>query len=82
MKDKYEQLGFNHPKFLENPYGIRIYIGTKGEKDWCIGIPNKLIRAKCSSFKYDKNVMFYFVTEKYALSIAEKYTELAKKFKE
>lgn len=77
MDDKYEQLGFERPKILENPYGIRIYIGTKGEEDWCVEIPKELCKMKCASFNYDKNYMVYLVSEEYALEVAEKYTKLA-----
>ena len=69
------------PDFLYNPYGIRIYIGTKGEDDWAVEIPNELTKTKSSAFKYDKNVMLYLVTEEYALEIARVYTEMAKKLK-
>lgn len=79
MKDKYKQLGFNHPKFLENPYGIRIYIGTDGEDDWCVEIPKRLCKKFCGKFNCDNGFTFYFVTEKLALEIAEKYTKLAKR---
>ena len=78
MDDTYKKLGFERAKILENPYGIKIYIGTKGEDDWCVEVPKELCNIKCSSFKYDKNFMFYLVTEEYALEIASKYTELAK----
>lgn len=79
--DKYQQLEFQQPEFLENPYGIIIYIGTKGKDNWCVEIPNKLTRAEFACFKYDKNFTFYGVTEEFALEIAAKYTELAKKLK-
>ena len=78
MKSTYEKLGFEQSKILENPYGIRIYIGTKGEEDWCVEIPKELCKKSCSKFNYDNNFTFYFVTEQYALEIAERYTALAK----
>ena len=81
MKDMYEQLGFKQPKFLENHYGIKIYIGTKNEEDWCVEIPKELCKKECSKFDYDSNFTFYFVTEKHALELAERYTELAKSLK-
>lgn len=46
MEDVYKKLGFKHPEFLENPYGIKIYIGTKGEDDWCVEIPKELVSGK------------------------------------
>ena len=79
MDELYKRLSFKQPEFLENPYGIRIYIGTKGEDDWAVEIPNKLSKAKSSAFKYDKNIVFYLVTEEYALELAERYTKIAKK---
>lgn len=78
MKSAYEKLGFEQPKILENPYGIRIYIGTKNEEDWCVEVPKELCKKSCSKFNYDNNFTFYFVTEQYALEIAERYTALAK----
>ena len=35
MSNIYEHLEFNTPKFLENPYGIKIYMGTK-DKGWLV----------------------------------------------
>ena len=81
MNDKYKKLGFKNPEFLENPYGIRIYIGTKGEYDWSVEIPKELATVKCSCFKYNRSFVFYLISEDYALEIAEKYTELAKQLK-
>lgn len=78
MASAYEKLGFEQSKILENPYGIRIYIGTKGEEDWCVEIPKALCKKNCSKFNYDNNFTFYFITEEYALEIAERYTALAK----
>ncbi len=46
MSNIYEHLGFNTPKFLENPYGIKIYMGTKDKDDWCVVIPKELVRKK------------------------------------
>ena len=79
MENEYLQLGFKRPEFLENQYGIKIYIGTKGKDDWSVEIPNELAKKKSSSFNYDKNVIFYLVSEEHALAIARVYTELAKK---
>ena len=81
MEDIYKKLEFKRPKILENPYGIKIYIGTKDEDDWCVEIPHELCKTKCSSYISDKSFMFYLITEKEALRIAEKYTELAKQLK-
>lgn len=81
MDALYIQLGFKQPAFLQNPYGIRIYLGTKGEDDWCVVIPKKLVKMKCSHYNYDTDYASYFVSEQEALSIAKKYTELARKAK-
>jgi hypothetical protein len=77
----YEKLGFKQPNILVNPYGIKIYVGTKGEDDWCVEIPKELCKKKCACYKYDKNYIFYLVTEDHALALAEIYTELVKKIK-
>lgn len=79
MDDRYEKLGFKQPDILVNPYGIKIYVGTEGEGDWCVEIPKELCKLKCASFNYDKNYMFYLVNESEALSLAEVYTGLARK---
>lgn len=78
MEDLYKQLEFKKPTFLQNPYGIRIYIGTKGKDDWCIVIPKELVKMKCSHYNYNKDYAIYFITEKHALETARTYTELAK----
>lgn len=81
MKDLYKKLGFKQPDFLENPYGIRIYIGTSGSDDWGVVIPKELVKMKCSRYNYNKDYNVYFVTERHALRIAEEYTEFAKSLK-
>ena len=70
MKEVYEKLGFKQPQYLENQYGIRIYIGTKHLNDWCVEIPKYLCNNNLSTF--------YLITEEKALNIAEKYTRIAK----
>lgn len=77
MKDLYRQLGFKRPEYMENNYGIRIYIGTEGKEDWCVEVPKELCDTK--KYKYGKNIMFYLVTEEQAIEIATKYTEVARK---
>ena len=81
MEDVYKELGFKQPAILENPYGIRIYIGTKGEDDWAVEIPNKLCKAKSPGFTYDKPVVAYLITEEDALDISRRFTEIAKRMK-
>lgn len=79
MDERYEQLGFKAPSFLENKYGIRIYIGTKGEDDWCVLIPNKIIRLKITDSMFAKqDCCLYLVTEKTALETAAQWTAIAK----
>lgn len=78
MEEIYEQLGFKKPNFVENPYGIKIYFGTKGKDDWCIEIPKKLAQEKSKYYKCDNNFIIYFVKEEDVLRIAEMYTDLAK----
>lgn len=79
--DLYSKLGFKRPEFLENPYGIRIYLGTKGRSDWCIVIPKALVKLKCSQYDHYQDYAMYFISEHEALSVAKMYTELAKKSK-
>ena len=81
MDDRYKELGFKQPKLLRNPYGIRIYIGTKGKDDWCVVIPEKLCKLKNPSYNYGKDYAVYLVSEQAALSVAKEYTELARKQK-
>ena len=81
MDDLYKELGFKQPKVMRNPCGIRIYIGTKGEVDWCVVIPKKLVKLKHPNDSYDKDYVVYLVSEQEALSVAKEYTELAMKAK-
>lgn len=83
MEDLYDSLGFNKPNYVENPYGIKIYLGTKGKDDWCVEIPKELIQEVHRSYyksryKLDKNCVVYCVTEEVASRIAKKYTDWAK----
>lgn len=82
MKDLYESLGFKTPDYVENQYGIRIYLGTKYCEDWCIEIPKNLAQRKCPDYNLRNNLCMYFVTEEYALNMAKEYTELAEKISE
>ena len=81
MEALYERLGFKRPEYLENPYGIKIYIGTKGEDDWGVVIPKELVKMKCKEYNFCNDYNVYFVDETYALTIAEMYTELAERLK-
>lgn len=83
MEDLYNSLGFTKPNYIENPYGIKIYLGTKDKDDWCVEIPKELIQEVHrgyyrSRYKFDKNCVIYCVTEEEALNIAKKYTNWAK----
>lgn len=79
MESRYESLGFKRTEYVENPYGIKIYIGTKGKEDWCVEIPNELARKVCTTkFNYDNDSVIYLISEEDALRIAEKFTNLAK----
>lgn len=80
MENLYESLGFKRVEFVENPYGIKIYLGTKDKDDWCVEIPKELAQKKYSYYKCNKNYVIYFVEERDALRIAEAYTNLAKEF--
>ena len=77
MSNLYENLGFETPKVLENPYGIKIYIGTKGKDDWCVEIPKRLVKKKVKDQMLNDNLVFYFVSEKTALSIASEWISVA-----
>lgn len=78
MENLYESLGFKSPAFVENPYGIKIYFGTKGNDDWCVEIPKELVPKRCGYYKCNKNYVVYLIRERDALRIAEVYTNLAR----
>lgn len=81
MTNLYAELGFRQPEYLENSYGIKIYIGTKGKEDWCVEIPKEIVKEKYKDYKYNHNYTVYLVDEAHALAVAKKYTELAKQLK-
>lgn len=78
MMDKYQELGFHRPNVLMNDYGIRIYVGTHGEDDWCVQIPVNLLNKKQGRKYFDKDFTWYLVSESDALRIAENYTKIAR----
>ena len=78
MEKIYEELGFKNPDFIENSYGIKIYLGTKGQDDWSIEIPKELAQYRCARYKSNQNCIIYLISEEDALRIAEVYTKLAK----
>jgi hypothetical protein len=87
MQDKYTELGFKPPAFIENPYGIKIYIGTKGKDDWTVVIPQWIIQREFGHNEYfkkckcNKDVVLYLVTEEHALEMAERFTKIAQRYK-
>ena len=93
MSNVYENLGFETPKVLENAYGIKIYIGTKDKDDWCVEIPKHILKKKhrqtilgdkptimqtIKSKMMEEPLVFYYISEKKALSIASEWTNIAK----
>lgn len=78
MMDKYQELGFHRPKYLMNDCGIRIYIGTPGEEDWCVQIPVALLNKKVGNKRFDKDFTLYLISESEALRIAENFTTIVK----
>lgn len=80
MEDIYKNLEFKRPEIIENPYGIKIYLGTKGKEDWCIEVPKELARKKCHGYKLDCNYVVYLTSEEEVLRIAREFTQLAREF--
>jgi hypothetical protein len=74
MDNLYEALGFEKPNFMQNPYGIKIYIGTKGKEDWCVEVPKELVKEHYQNYIVDYNYVVYFVSEEDALHIAKEFT--------
>jgi hypothetical protein len=81
VEDQRAALGFKQPTVLVNPFGIKIYTGTKGKEDWCIEIPKELAKKKCSVYRCNGNFVLYGVTEENALSVAKEFTNLAKEMR-
>ena len=87
-ENKYTELGFKPPAFVENTYGIRIYIGTKGKDDWTVVVPKWIIKNVYGNNRYSKEHMYnkdvtlYCITEECALDVAERHTRLAQNIKE
>lgn len=77
MEDVYKKLGFKSSEILENTFGIRIYVGTKGKNDWCIVIPKVLCEMKCKNYPYDNPFISYCISESEVINLAKEYTELA-----
>ncbi len=81
MEDTYKSLGFKPPDFVENAYGIKIYLGTKGESDWCVEVPMELCKLKCPNYPFSYGYCDYLITEEEVLRIAREFTELAERNK-
>lgn len=75
----YESLGFKPPNFVENPYGIKIYLGTKGKNDWCVEVPKELAKLKCPNYDFGCNYVVYLESEEKVLLVAREFTELAER---
>ena len=80
MEDAYKSLEFKKTEVIENPYGIKIYLGSKDKDDWCIEIPKELARKKCRSYNHDYNYVVYLTSEANVLRIAREFTQIAKQF--
>ena len=81
MEDIYKSLGFKSPDFVENAYGIKIYLGTKDESDWCIEVPRELCKLKTPHYPFGYNYVVYLESEEEVLRIAREFTELAERNK-
>ena len=82
MTEMYKSLGFKTPDFIENQYGIKIYLGTKGKDDWCIEVPIALVKLKCPNYPFTYGYRDYLITEEEVLRIAREFTELAERSKQ
>ena len=80
INDTYKALGFKSPDFIENQYGIKIYLGTKGKDDWCVEIPKEMARIKSISRVPNCNVVFYLVSEAEAIRLAADWTCFAERW--
>ena len=77
MKAEYTKLGFKKPEYLENEYGIKIYLGTTDKDNWCVEIPKKFMGKDYEKY-CDKDFAIYMISEETALSVARKYTNYAR----
>ena len=81
MEDIYKSLGFKTPDFVENAYGIKIYLGTKGKDDWCIEVPKEVCKLKCPSYPFSYGYRDYLISEEEVLRVAQEFTKLAERNK-
>lgn len=81
MDDVYKSLGFEVPDFVQNAYGIKIYVGEKGKNDWCIEVPKEVAKLKGAKYPFDYNYVVYLESEEEVLRIAREFTELAERNK-
>ena len=54
MKAEYTELGFKKPEYLDNKYGIKIYLGTTDKDDWCVEIPKKFMGKYYEKYSYEQ----------------------------
>lgn len=73
MNEKYTKLGFKTPRYVENRFGIKIYLGTTGKDNWSVEIPKKFIGEKYEKY-CEENFTISMVSEECVLAIASKYT--------
>ncbi len=78
MAETFQTLGFKMPKVAVNSYGIKVYVGHKGEEDWGVQIPNNLLPKEYTS-KCKQPYDLYLISEAEALTVAEKYTKIARR---
>lgn len=89
MENIYKRLGFKTPDFLENEYGIKIYLGTVGKADWAVEIPSKIIKRKHEDLSHsgidipglktflEQNFVYYSLTESQAIDKSDFWTGIA-----
>ena len=80
-EDIYKSLGFEPPKFVENPYGIKIYLGTKGENDWCVEVPREIVKLIYPQYAFGYNYVVYLESEEEVLRVAREFTTYAERSK-
>ena len=73
----FEALGFKKQNVVVNPYGIKIYIGTKGKEDWCIEVPVELCKLKVPNYPFRYGYRDFLTSEEEVLRIAREFTGLA-----
>ena len=81
--NEFELLGFEQSRWIENKYGIKVYIGKNDLDDWCIHIPFIIaenFHGKDMVKTFGKHGLnWYGVSKQFAYRKASLYTESAKK---